>query len=60
MTKPKDATATDDSRAIRRYVDDLVARIVATAARRYGKDDVLSVIGTAPAIEHPGEAVNSL
>jgi hypothetical protein len=56
----EEALPIDDTRRIRRYVDDVVTRIATAAARRRGNDDVLSVIRTVPDPDHLDEPVNSL
>jgi hypothetical protein len=50
----------EDTRRIRRHLDRLIEEMLNTAARRRGRDDVLSVIATVPDPERPDQPVNSL
>jgi hypothetical protein len=56
----EDAPAMNDTRAIRRHLDELVTRITTAATRRRGKDDVLAAVRTVPDPDSPHEPVNSL
>ena len=49
-----------DSARIRRHLRTLVERIIGTAVRRQGNDDVLRPIATVPDPDQPNEPVNSL